>query len=196
MRIHHCFVKVLPLSKDCSVAILGVGNDWTSHFAGAVLYRHLYLSGQKLEVCHGKGKPGEELWFWDISSLSFYLPAIIKGQGLVTCSLPRTHLAVQPVTFQNCCFAASSWLGCLPSDCVCERLYCCAQSKHLQQPLRWKEVTCRNVEKRKGMSAPLAACEPLKHHLGPFLKVSRCLQVLIGTQRDFPKPTLLKVFRH
>lgn len=36
----------------------------------------------------------------------------------------------------------------------------------------------------------------LKRHLGPLLKVSRCLQVLIGTQRDFPKPTLLKVFKH
>lgn len=46
------------------------------------------------------------------------------------------------------------------------------------------------------MSAPLAVDELLKQYLGPSLKVSRCLQVLIGTQRDFPKPTLLKVFRH
>lgn len=52
------------------------------------------------------------------------------------------------------------------------------------------------VEERKRVSAPLAACELLRGHLGAFLEVSRCLQVLIGTQRDFPKLALLKVFRH
>lgn len=137
---------------------------------------------------------GRSLIFRAFFLLHFSSP---KGQGLITCVLPRAHLAVQPVMSENRCFAVSTCLGgSLPSNCICERAYPCAWSKHLQQPLRWKEVTCGNVEERKGVSAPLAVDELLKQHLGPFLKVSRCLRVLIGTQRDFPKPTLLKVFRH
>lgn len=144
-----------------------------------------------------KGTLGKISDFLSYFLLLFSSPAVIKGQGLITCVLPRAHLAVQPVMSENCCFAISTCLGgSLPSNCICERAYPCAWSKHLQQPLRWKEVTCGNVEERKGVSAPLAVDELLKQHLGPFLKVSRCLRVLIGTQRDFPKPTLLKVFRH
>lgn len=110
--------------------MVGVGDAWTLHFDGAVPYRHLFLLRAKAGA--GKGKPGKSYDFERHFSLSFCLPAIIKGQGLVTCVLPCAPLPVQPVTFESRCFAPSTLEAASHRLCVQEGLLLCSPAAAIE----------------------------------------------------------------